>query len=95
MISVIIYQPAAGVVWGLDPYCGLQSTPLDCACRDCSADTRYFVSEAGDQGTFQSRWYTVANPVRPCEHETSAFLFEQNAVQTMAIATVPRFALCA
>ena len=45
------------------------------------------MSQAGDQGNFQSRWYTVANPVRPYEHETSTSLIELNAVETKGVAT--------
>ena len=53
------------------------------------------MSKAGGQGTSPSRWLTVVNSVRPCEHETSASLFEQSAVQTMADVTAPPVAPCA
>ena len=53
------------------------------------------MSKAGGQGTSPSRWHTAVNSVRPHEHETSAFMFEQRAVQTMAAVTAPPVAPCA
>ena len=60
--------------------------PLDCACRGCSVTHSVDSEQSRRPGISPSRWHTVVNSVRPCEHEI---------VQTMADVTAPPVAPCA